>query len=154
MVARRKPEPHSLCHPVPVTYDPGRRTRSAGGLERRDPDTHRGRIPVLRDEWREPLRAQRDPLADDSGRARSNREDRRRWRKQTAVGRFVSTYGWRAYALPALVVLTGWVVYQTITGTSAPALETLTRQVRQSSGIASTRCCAVQTRATFSSWAW
>ena len=37
-----------------VTYDPGRR----GG----------GRVPVLRNEWREPLRAQRDPLAEDSGR--------------------------------------------------------------------------------------
>ena len=40
-------------------------------------------MPVLRDEWREPLRAQRDPLAEDSGRARSNRDERRRWRKQT-----------------------------------------------------------------------
>jgi Protein of unknown function (DUF3152) len=83
-----------------------------------------GRVPVLRDEWREPLRAQRDPLAEDSGRARSNRDDRRRWRKQTAVGRFVSTYGWRAYALPALVALTVWVVYQTITGTSVSGGET------------------------------
>ena len=32
----------------------------------------------------------------------------------------MSTYGWRAYALPALVALTVWVVYQTFTGTSAP----------------------------------
>ena len=37
-----------------VTYDPGRREPG-------------GRVPVLRDEWREPLRAQRDPLAEDSG---------------------------------------------------------------------------------------
>lgn len=87
-----------------MTYDPGRR----GG----------GRVPVLRNEWREPLRAQRDPLADHSGRARSNRDGRRRWRKQTWLGRFVSTYGWRAYALPALVALTAIVVYQTMTGTS------------------------------------
>ena len=42
-------------------------------------------------------------------------------RKQTWLGRFISTYGWRAYALPALIALTGVVVYQTITGTSAPA---------------------------------
>jgi ABC-type sugar transport system permease subunit len=75
-------------------------------------------VPVLRDELREPLRAQRDPLAEDSGRPRANREDRRRWRKQSWLGRFISTYGWRAYALPALVALTVWVVYSTVTGTS------------------------------------
>src|SRR5215470_2114786 len=110
VVARQNCKRSRLCHPVPVTYDPGRRGS--------------GRVPVLCDEWREPLRAQRDPLAEDSGRARSNRDERRRWRKQTAVGRFVSTYGWRAYALPALVALTVWVVYQTITGTSVSGGET------------------------------
>jgi hypothetical protein len=86
-----------------VTYDPGRR----GG----------NRAPVLRNEWREPLRAQRDPLAGDEGRLRANREDRQQFRKQTWLGRFLSTYGWRAYALPVLVVITGLVLYQTITGT-------------------------------------
>ena len=106
-VARRKCKRSRLCHPVSVTYDPERH----GG----------GRVPVLRDEWREPLRAQRDPLAEDSGRARSNRDEHRRLRKQTWLGRFISTYGWRAYALPVLIALTGVVVYQTITGTSAPA---------------------------------
>lgn len=80
-------------------------------------------MPVLRNEWREPLRAQRDPLAEGSGRVRSNRDDRRRWRKQTWLGRFISTYGWRAYALPVLVVLTAVVVYQTVTGTGAPSPE-------------------------------
>jgi hypothetical protein len=90
-----------------VTYDPGR--RGPGG----------GRVPALRDDWREPLRAQRDPLSGDSGRVRSNRDNRRRWRKQTWLGRFISTYGWRAYALPILVALTAVVVYQTVTGTSA-----------------------------------
>jgi hypothetical protein len=88
-----------------VTYD-GRRGNS--------------RVPALRNEWREPLRAQRDPLAEDSGRARSNRDEHRRWRKQTWLGRFISTYGWRAYALPLLIILTAVVVYQTISGTSAP----------------------------------
>jgi Protein of unknown function (DUF3152) len=88
-----------------VTYDPGRR----GG----------NRVPVLRNEWREPLRAQRDPLAEDEGRLRANRDDRRQFRKQTGLGRFVSTYGWRAYALPVLVVITGLVLYQTFTGTGA-----------------------------------
>src|SRR5690606_36079691 len=86
-----------------VTHEPGGR----GG----------SRVPALPNEWREPLRAKRDPLASDSGRVRSNREDRRRWRKQTWLGRFVSTYGWRAYALPVLTVLTVVVIYQTIAGT-------------------------------------
>jgi len=71
---------------------------------------------VLHNERREPLRAQRDPVADDSGRTRSNRDDRQQWRKQTWLGRFLSTYGWRAYALPVLIAITAIVVYQTITG--------------------------------------
>ena len=106
VVARQKCKSLDLCHSVSVTYDPGHRGS--------------GRVPVLRDEWREPLRAQRDPLAEHSGRVRSNRDDRKRWRKQTWLGRFISTYGWRAYALPVLVVLTVVVVYQTITGTAVP----------------------------------
>jgi hypothetical protein len=77
-------------------------------------------VPVLRNEWREPLRAQRDPLAGDSGRPRANRESRRRWRKQTWLGRFIATYGWRAYALPMLVALTAVVIFQTVAGTSKP----------------------------------
>ncbi len=79
-----------------------------------------GRVPVLREEWREPLRAQRDPLVHAAGRARADRDRPRRWRKQTWLGRFVSTYGWRAYALPVLMVLTVVVVYQTVSGTNAP----------------------------------
>lgn len=78
-------------------------------------------MPALRNEWREPLRAQRDPLAEDSGRVRSNRDEHRRVRKQTWLGRFISAYGWRAYALPILFAVTAVVVYQTVTGTSAPA---------------------------------
>ncbi|OSC22738.1 hypothetical protein B8W69_25790 [Mycobacterium vulneris] len=84
------------------------------------PPRSTGRVPVLRDEWREPLRALRDPLAREAGRARADRERPRQWRKQTWLGRFVSTYGWRAYALPVLVVLTAVVMYQTVTGTGAP----------------------------------
>ncbi|WP_186242013.1 DUF3152 domain-containing protein [Mycobacterium simulans] len=79
-----------------------------------------GRVPVLHEQWREPLRAQRDPLAPAAGRARADRDRPRRWRKQTWLGRFVSTYGWRAYALPVLVVVTTVVIYQTVTGTSVP----------------------------------
>lgn len=109
--ARPSPSYCGLCHPGAVTYDPA----SRGG----------GRAPVLRDQWREPLRALRDPLARGSGKARSSRDRSRRWRKQTWVGRFVSIYGWRAYALPLLVVITAVVIYQTVTGTggAAPALQ-------------------------------
>ncbi|WP_407689011.1 DUF3152 domain-containing protein [Mycobacterium sp. HUMS_1102779] len=78
------------------------------------------RIPVLRDDWREPLRALRDPIDRAAGRPRTDRDRARRWRKQTWLGKFVSTYGWRAYALPVLVVLTALVIYQTVTGTAAP----------------------------------
>lgn len=90
-----------------VTYDPVRRGSP--------------RVPVLRDEWREPLRAQRDPLAEAAGRMRSNREARNHWPRQTWLGRFISTYGWRAYALPVLMVVTVVVLYQTVTGTGAPS---------------------------------
>lgn len=67
------------------------------------------------------MRALRDPLDWDPGRTRSNRHRPRQWRKQTWLGRFVSTYGWRAYALPVLVALTAMVSYQTVTGTKASA---------------------------------
>jgi hypothetical protein len=87
-----------------VTYDPGRR----GG----------GRVPVLRSEWREPLRAQRDPLAADEGRIRASRDGRQRWRKRTWLGRFISTYGWRAYALPVLTAVTVLAIVQVVNGTS------------------------------------
>ncbi|MEE3063329.1 MAG: DUF3152 domain-containing protein [Actinomycetota bacterium] len=86
-----------------------------------EPPVHgSGRVPMLRDEWREPLRALRDPVAVGTGRARADRERPRQWRKQSWLGRFVSTYGWRAYALPVLVALTAVVVYQTVTGVGAP----------------------------------
>jgi hypothetical protein len=90
---------------VSVTYDSERR---GGGA------------PALRNEWREPLRAQRDPLANESGRPRSNREEHRNARKQTKLGRFVRTYGWRAYALPMLVVWTAVALYLTFAGSTEP----------------------------------
>ncbi|HEX7321778.1 MAG TPA: DUF3152 domain-containing protein [Mycobacterium sp.] len=84
-----------------------------------DPGWHaRGQVPVLHDQWREPLRALRDPLAAGAGRSRARRENRGNVRKQTWLGRFVATYGWRAYALPVLAALTVVVVYQTVTGTT------------------------------------
>lgn len=119
-MARRDYDGPSLCHPVAVTYDSRARGGEMGPDGRASP-AGATRLPVLRDQWREPLRAQRDPLAADSGRVRSNRDEHRGVRKQTWLGRFISTYGWRAYALPVLIVVTVVVIYQTITGTSAPA---------------------------------
>jgi hypothetical protein len=76
----------------------------------------------VRNDWHEPLRAHRDPVADDLGRTRANRDDHQQWRKQSWLGSFVSTYGWRAYALPILVVITLVVIYQAVTsaGTQPP----------------------------------
>ncbi|WP_168702299.1 DUF3152 domain-containing protein [Gordonia paraffinivorans] len=53
----------------------------------------------------QPLRARWDPT-DDSGRPRVDRDSQPEYKKQSALGRFVSTYGWRAYAIPVLIVLT------------------------------------------------
>ncbi|WP_232851513.1 DUF3152 domain-containing protein [Nocardia acididurans] len=52
----------------------------------------------------QPLRAHWDPTAPPEGRGRKRPE--RETKKQSALGRFVSTYGWRAYALPVLLVVT------------------------------------------------
>ncbi len=93
-----------------------------------------GRMPVLRDEWREPLRALRDPIDQGAGRPRADRDRPRQWRKQSWLGKFISTYGWRAYALPALAVLTAVVIYQTVTGTVAPK-PTATQPVSESPAI-------------------
>ncbi|OBH92371.1 hypothetical protein A5678_09515 [Mycobacterium sp. E2733] len=98
---------------------PGCRLCNPGAMTSQRPSRGTGRVPVLRDEWREPLRALRDPIAREGGRTRADRERPSQWRKQTRLGRFVSTYGWRAYALPVLAVLTVVVIYQTVTGTSA-----------------------------------
>ncbi len=75
------------------------------------------RVPVLQSERHQPLRAQRDPLGEGSGRPRSNRDQHADARKQSWLGHFLATYGWRAYALPVLVVLTAVVLYQTMAGT-------------------------------------
>ena len=108
-VARRKSrEARGLCHSGSVTYDPGRtagqRSRApccaTSGVSRCAPSATR---------WPR-TRAGRDPTGTSTA----------QWRKQTWLGRFVSTYGWRAYALPVLVVLTAVVLYQTVTGTAAP----------------------------------
>ena len=61
----------------------------------------------------QPLRARWDPT-DDSGRPRVDREAQPEYKKQSSLGRFVSTYGWRAYAIPVLTVLTIALIVVTI----------------------------------------
>lgn len=58
----------------------------------------------------EPLRAPWDPQESTPGRRRSVPGSRDHLRRQTPVGRFLSTWGWRAYAIPVLVVLTALVI--------------------------------------------
>ncbi len=74
----------------------------------------------------QPLRARWDPT-DDSGRPRVDRGAQPERKKQSAIGRFVSTYGWRAYAIPVLTVLTIVLIVVTIRDGSsaavAPAVE-------------------------------
>ncbi|NLG54496.1 MAG: DUF3152 domain-containing protein [Rhodococcus sp.] len=57
----------------------------------------------------QPLRAQWDPTAHEPS-TRPPRPERAGVRKQSRLGKFVSTYGWRAYAIPVLAVVTAFVV--------------------------------------------
>ncbi|GAA2066212.1 DUF3152 domain-containing protein [Williamsia deligens] len=83
------------------TFPPGPSLPPGAGPARpgRRPDGTRPDRP--RDD--QPLRAHWDPTQVDTRGRRGPRPERRR---QSALGRFVSTYGWRAYAIPVLVVLT------------------------------------------------
>ena len=63
----------------------------------------------------EPLRAPWDPQDPSPGRRRSIPGARDHLRKQTALGRFFSTWGWRAYAIPVLMVLTALVIADAVT---------------------------------------
>ncbi|RJO79923.1 DUF3152 domain-containing protein [Nocardia panacis] len=60
----------------------------------------------------EPLRASWDPTGAD---------EQRETEKPSALRRFVSTYGWRAYALPILFVVTVFVVVDAVRGGNPPA---------------------------------
>jgi len=60
----------------------------------------------------QPLRASWDPIHAGGGRPRSaQRPPRVGIRRRSAVGRFVASYGWRAYAIPVLVVVTVLAVF-------------------------------------------
>ncbi|NLE82485.1 MAG: DUF3152 domain-containing protein [Rhodococcus sp.] len=63
----------------------------------------------------QPLRAQWDPTKREV-RPRSQRPERQ-VRKQSKIGRFVSAYGWRAYAIPVLCLVTVIVVVDALRGT-------------------------------------
>ena len=67
------------------------------------------------DRSRQPLRARWDPTAAPDATRRAPRPDRP-VKKQSALGRFVSTYGWRAYALPVLLVVTVLVLVDAVRG--------------------------------------
>ena len=63
----------------------------------------------------QPLRAVWDPVGGSSRPPRRPRPERD-VRKQTRVGRFVATYGWRAYAVPILAVVTLIVLWDAVRG--------------------------------------
>ncbi|QNG21406.1 DUF3152 domain-containing protein [Rhodococcus triatomae] len=87
----------------------GSGARSAAGDEAdRYAGPGRVRVRPSSEHSHQPLRAQWDPTAREP-RGRAPRPDRSA-RKQSRLGRFVSTYGWRAYAIPVLAVVTGFVV--------------------------------------------
>lgn len=58
----------------------------------------------------EPLRAPWDPEEPTPGRRRSVPGARDHLPRQSALGRFLATWGWRAYAIPVLIVLTALVI--------------------------------------------
>lgn len=63
----------------------------------------------------EPLRAPWDPEEATPGRRRSVPGARDHLRRQSPVGRFLTTWGWRAYAIPVLLLLTGLVIVDAVT---------------------------------------
>lgn len=76
------------------------------------------------DRSHQPLRAQWDPTSRDDTRVRPPRPERRT-KKQSRVGRFVSAYGWRAYAIPILLVVTVLVVVDAVRSSGAGSKDPL-----------------------------
>ncbi|MGZ4557334.1 MAG: DUF3152 domain-containing protein [Mycobacteriaceae bacterium] len=73
-----------------------------------------------RPERAQPLRASWDPIHSGSGRPRSaERAPRQGVRRRTVLGRFVASYGWRAHAIPVLVVVTALTVFGVVTTSTA-----------------------------------
>ncbi|MEU6643668.1 DUF3152 domain-containing protein [Saccharomonospora sp. NPDC046836] len=86
---------------------PSGRSRSQGGTSRDSAGSMRASDdryrPGTRRVTAEPLRASWQPTADNAKPAR----------KRSALRRLASTYGWRAYAVPVLLVITALVVFDT-----------------------------------------
>ncbi|WP_371850681.1 DUF3152 domain-containing protein [Rhodococcus pyridinivorans] len=80
----------------------------------------------------QPLRAVWDPVGRPDRPPRRPRPERD-VRKQTRVGRFVATYGWRAYAVPILAVVTLIVLWDAARGAGAeePADQTDASEVTE-----------------------
>ncbi|SNY80540.1 Protein of unknown function [Nocardia amikacinitolerans] len=108
----RKPDGDDAA-PAPT---PPTAARDANGVEIYDPLG----LYQAADRSHQPLRARWDPTAPDPNRSRGPRPDRNA-KKQSALGRFVSTYGWRAYALPVLFVVTVLVIADAVRGGGSPA---------------------------------
>lgn len=70
--------------------------------------------------WNQPLRAHWDPAAQAPPRTTARRSEREGIRRQSRLGRFVSQYGWRAYAIPILLILTILVIIEAFRGGSTP----------------------------------
>lgn len=89
---------------------------------RREQGTGRDREPALE---LAPLRASSDPIDAPrsrtraaSGATRPDRPDRTTVRRRSRLGGFLATYGWRAYAVPSLVVVTVLAVVNLVSGAS------------------------------------
>ena len=81
----------------------------SGGFDERSDDLPRG---VGGRGSHQPLRAQWDPTQREV-KDRSRRPERD-VRKQTKLGKFAATYGWRAYAVPILIAVTALVVVDAV----------------------------------------
>lgn len=80
--------------PTGPIYDPLGLYSDSEGITGMQPDPY------------QPLRARWDPTAPPPEDARVRERPDRETKRQSALGRFVSTYGWRAYALPVLLAVT------------------------------------------------
>ncbi|MBJ8347263.1 DUF3152 domain-containing protein [Antrihabitans sp. YC2-6] len=72
------------------------------------------------DRSHQPLRAVWDPTVRDESKIRQPRPERRT-KKKSRVGRFVTAYGWRAYSIPLLLVVTVLVVGDALRSGSSPS---------------------------------
>nr|WP_070378042.1 DUF3152 domain-containing protein [Rhodococcus sp. WMMA185] len=111
---------------APENFEDEERSRRVGQRDSRSVDRRNTRSvdyrdvrtrawPVAEEQARQPLRAQWDPTRRDLGKPRNPRPVRH-VRKQSRIGRFVSMYGWRAYAIPILLIVTVLVVVDAVRG--------------------------------------